>query len=184
MSKYSTCVVIRIDGELRVLCWTINESKTMHRLTVQSCAEYLVAAYIEVGAALREQQGLNVQVDYKQAPSTFEQLQLDARTMGTLFISDDHCETSIYGMQGNVAFRIMHDLGHLSTGLTFSTADEVALALHQWEQVRRCIPADWRERCQAVYQADTIMQSLYCERHGVFPVDQTEFVLAALAAYN
>lgn len=169
---------------IRVLCWTINESKTMHRLTVQSCAEYLVAAYIEVGAALRAQQGLNIQVDYKQAPSTFEQLKLDALTMGTLFISDDHCETSIYGVQGNVAFRTMHDLGHLSTGLTFRTADEVSLALHQWEQVRLHIPTAWRERCQAVYQADTVMQSLYCEKHGSFPTNQTEFVLAALAAYN
>lgn len=156
----------------------------MHRLTVQTCAEYLVAAYIEVGAALREQQGLHIEVSDALAPSTFEALQTDAQEGGVLYISGKHCDTSIYGVQGNVAFRTMHDLGHLSTGLTFSTADEVALALHQWEQVRLCIPADWRERCQAVYQADTIMQSLYCERHGVFPVNQTEFVLAALAAYN
>ena len=154
----------------------------MHKLTMQRCAEYLVAAYIEVAAELREQLGVHIQVDSR-APETFEQLKADAAD-GFLFISDDHCETSIYGVQGNIAFRTMHDLGHLSTGLTFSTEDEVALALHQWEQVRLCIPAAWRERCQAVYQADTIMQSLYCERHGVFPVDQTEFVLAALAAYN
>lgn len=167
---------------IRVLCWTINESKTMHRLTVQTCAEYLVAAYIEVGAALREQYGLQV-VTSNHAPATFEGLQADANR-GLLLVSQEHSDTSIYGVQGNVAFRIMHDLGHLGTGLTFSTADEVALALHQWEQVRLCIRADWRERCQAVYQADTIMQSLYCERHGVFPVNQTEFVLAALAAYN
>lgn len=154
----------------------------MHKLTVQTCAEYLVTAYITVAAELREQVGVHVQVD-SHAPETFEQLKADAAN-GFLFISPEHSDTAIYGTGGNEAFRIMHDLGHLSTGLSFSTADEVALALHQWEQVRLHIPRDWRERCQAVYQADTIMQSLYCERHGVFPVNQTEFVLAALAAYN
>lgn len=166
----------------RVLCWTINESKTMHKLTVQQCAEYLVAAYTAVAAELREQVPVHAQVDSR-APETFEELQADAAN-GFLFISSEHCGTSIYGEHGNVMFRIMHDLGHLSTGLTFSTADEVALALHQWEQVRLHIPPTWRERCQAVYQADTVMQSLYCDRYGVFPTNQTEFVLAALAAYN
>ena len=167
---------------IRVLCWTINESKTMHKITVQQCAEYLVAAYIAVAAELRAQVPVHVQVDSR-APATFEELKRDA-AHGFLLISAEHSDTAIYGTQGNEAFRVMHDLGHLSTGLTFSTADEVALALHQWEQVRLHIPSDWRERCQAVYQADTIMQSLYCERHGEFPTNQTEFVLAALAAYN
>lgn len=154
----------------------------MHKLTMQRCAEYLVAAYIAVAAELREQLGVHVQVDSR-APETFEQLKADAAN-GFLFISSDHSDTAIYGAQGNEAFRIMHDLGHLSTGLSFSTVDEVALALHQWEQVRLYIPREWRERCQAVYQADTIMQSLHCERYGAFPADQTVFVLAALAAYN
>lgn len=154
----------------------------MHKLTVQQCAEYLVAAYTEVAAELREQVGVYVQVASR-APTTFEELKRDAAN-GFLFISSEHSDTAIYGAQGNEMFRTMHDLGHLSTGLSFSTADEVTLALHQWEQVRLHIPREWRERCQAVYQADTIMQSLYCERHGEFPTNQTEFVLAALAAYN
>lgn len=155
----------------------------MHKVTIQTCAEYLVAAYSAVTAQLQVEQGLRVQVDYKQAPQSYAELKRDATELGIVFISDDHSETSIYGVQGNVVFRTMHDLGHLSTGLEFTCADEVALALHQWEQIRLHIPTAWRERCQAVYQADTIMQSLYCERHGVFPADQTAFIYAALAAY-
>lgn len=155
----------------------------MHRLTVQTCAEYLVGAYTRVAAELNTILDLTIEVSEEFAPTTYDGLREGARR-GVLFIASEHSETSIYGVQGNVEFRTMHDLGHLSTGLTFSTADEVALALHQWEQVRLHIPTAWRERCQAVYQADTIMQSLYCERHGVFPVNQTAFVLAALAAYN
>lgn len=156
----------------------------MHKVTIDQCAAYLVAAYINVGEALREQRGLRIEVSDALAPSTFEALLTDAQEGGVLYISGEHCGTSIYGVQGNIAFRTMHDLGHLSTGLSFSTADEVALALHQWEQVRRYIPVSWRERCQAVYQADTIMQSLYCERHGVFPTDQTAFIHTALQAYD
>lgn len=51
MSKYSTCVVIRIDGELRVLCWTINESKTMQKIAtcVTTAGERnLVSAVVEL----------------------------------------------------------------------------------------------------------------------------------------
>lgn len=155
----------------------------MHKLTIQTCAEYLVAAYRAVGADLQAKSGLTVEVTEDFAPETYEGL-CEAARRGILLVATQHSETSIYGVQGNVAFRTMHDLRHLSTGLTFSTADEVALALHQWEQVRLHIPTAWRERCQAVYQADTIMQSLYCERHGEFPTNQTEFVHAALAAYS
>lgn len=156
----------------------------MHTVTINTCAEYLVAAYTAVAEALKADLGLSVQVDSKRAPTSFEELQRDAREHGVVFISEEHSASSIYGVAGNVAFRTVHDLGHLSTGLTWSTADEVALALHQWETLRLHIPVAWRERCQAVYQADTIMQSLYCERHGVFPLDQSEFIHAALAAYN
>lgn len=155
----------------------------MHKLTVRQCAEYLVAAYRHVGAELQAACGLMVEVSDDFGPDTYEGL-CEAARRGVLLVTTEHSENSIYGTEGNVAFRIMHDLGHLSTGLKFTCPDEVALALHQWEQVRRYIPVSWRERCQAVYQADTIMQSLYCERHGEFPTNQTEFVLAALAAYN
>lgn len=161
-----------------------NGELNMHKLTVQTCAEYLVAAYTAVGDELQRELGLKVRVGRKQAPSSLEGLKQDAEDYGVLFVSDEHCDTSMYGVGGNIKFRIMHDLGHLSTGLQMTCADEVALALHQWEQVRLRIPPAWRERCQAVYQADTIMQSLYCERHGTFPSNQTEFVHAALAAYN
>lgn len=155
----------------------------MHKLTIQTCAEYLVAAYRAVGAELIVKSGLTVDVSDFDAPETYDGLCAAAR-VGALLVTTKHSDTSIYGVAGNVDFRIMHDLGHLSTGLKFTCHDEVALALHQWEEIRLHIPADWRERCQAVYQADTIMQSLYCERHGEFPTNQTEFVHAALAAYS
>lgn len=155
----------------------------MHKVTMDQCAAYLVAAYRAVGADLQAKSGLTVEVTEDFAPETYEGLCEGARR-GILLVPTQHSETSIYGVEGNTDFRVMHDLGHLSTGLSFSTADEVALALHQWEQVRRYIPVSWRERCQAVYQADTIMQSLYCERHGVFPTDQTAFIRTALQAYD
>lgn len=155
----------------------------MHKVTIKTCAEYLVQAYSAISGPLAEQLGLTITVRPTYNPATFEELQAQAAT-GTLIIGREHSHMSIYGVEGNVQFRIMHDLGHLSTGLTFSTADEVALALHQWEQIRLWIPVAWRERCQAVYQADTIMQSLYCERHGEFPADQAAFIHDALLAYD
>ena len=155
----------------------------MHKLTIQTCAEYLVAAYRAVGADLQAKSGLTIEVTEDFAPETYEGL-CEAARRGILLVATQHSATSIYGVEGNTDFRVMHDLGHLSTGLKFTCHDEVALALHQWEEIRLHIPTAWRERCQAVYQADTVMQSLYCEKHGSFPTNQTEFVLAALAAYN
>lgn len=155
----------------------------MHKVTIDQCAAYLVDAYRAVSAPLADALGLTVEVRDGAAPTSFEELMVQAGT-GTLYIGTEHSATSIYGVDGNVAFRTMHDLGHIQTKLTFSTADEIALALHQWEELRRYIPVSWRERCQAVYQADTIMQSLYCERHGVFPTDQTAFIHTALQAYD
>lgn len=155
----------------------------MHKVTIDQCATYLVDAYHFVSAPLADALGLTVVVRDGAAPTSFEELMVQAGT-GTLYIGTEHSDTSIYGVEGNVAFRTMHDLGHIQTRLTFSTADEIALALHQWEELRRYIPVSWRERCQAVYQADTIMQSLYCERHGVFPTDQTAFIHTAVQAYD
>lgn len=156
----------------------------MHKVTLKTCAEFLAAAYAAVGQRLlATQPHLSVHLSNTAAPKSFDDLRSDAAA-GLLYISEEHSEHSIYGVAGNTAFRIMHDLGHLSTGLSWSCADEIALALHQWKEIRLHILPGWRERCQAVYQADTIMQSLYCERHGCFPKNQTEFVQAALAAYN
>lgn len=115
------------------------------------------------------------------APEDYETL-CDDFAVGLLVISSDHNDTSVYGAAGNIAFRTMHDLGHLVHGLTFSLADEVSLAMVQWPMIRKYIhKTEFVEVCRDIFMADTVMMSLYHERFGNFPEDQSAFIQQALA---
>lgn len=93
-----------------------------------------------------------------------------------LHVSSAFSEKSIYGLTGNVQFRIAHDLAHIKHALGFTVDAELILAEEHWAELRKSIPIRWRPLCQAIYLADTVSQSLYYERHGKFPEDQRAFV--------
>lgn len=160
----------------------------MEHYTLMAAAALLVDAYKAVTAeylAVMDQQrgsALDIRISDGEfvAPEDYETL-CDDFAVGLLVISNDHNSTSVYGAAGNIAFRTMHDLGHLSHGLTFSLADEVSLAMVQWPLIRKHIhKTEFVEACRDVFMADTVMMSLYNERFGEFPVDQTAFIKQAL----
>lgn len=115
----------------------------------------------------------------KDAPDTFEKLK-ECAAQGQLVVSPEFSESAIYGVSGNITFRVFHDYGHLLYSKDFVTHEEVELAQIQWRDLKAHLPADWHNICHAVYMADTVEQSLYEARTGQFPEDQKSFVLAHL----
>ena len=109
------------------------------------------------------------------APQTLAQTRVSIEH-GPLVIASEHSETSIYGLSGNILFRLFHDLGHLWYGLDTTHEDELRLAKLHWADLRGHIPALWREHCQHVFFADTAAQSQHAAERGCFPVDQRAFV--------
>lgn len=145
---------------------------------LSAAAAVLVSAYKDLLAEYRSIMPLETSVS-ADAPETFEGLKANAAN-GQLIITDAHSEHAIYGGAGNVTFRFFHDYGHLLYNKEFTTADEVELAQLQWADIEPVIPTEWRATCKIVYMADTVEQSLFCDRTGEFPVDQKAFVLDIL----
>lgn len=113
------------------------------------------------------------------APSTYEALKAEAME-GKLRVSSEFSDTAIYGLSGNVTFRVMHDYGHILYDSKFTVEDECSLARTQWLDLKRYIEPEWRDICHVVYLADTVEQSLFEAETGDFPADQRAFVLVHL----
>lgn len=152
---------------------------------------HLVQAYQRVIAAYRQTDqlpaGTVIRIVQKQdhAPQSLPELMEWVDQFKALPIAAEHGERSIYGGDlTNAVFRAFHDAGHYvhSKGMVFT--DEVSLADIQWGELMpelRELGADL-PRCRALYFADTVGQSVYCERTGRFPSDQVAFVEAIFTA--
>ena len=153
------------------------------KFLLAAIAEKLVAAY---KAQIAEYQTLGAKPlelgISDSAPSTFEALCEEAK-QGRLTVTTEHSKTAIYGLSGNVTFRVFHDCGHLLYNKEFTTDDEVDLATMQWQDIKHRIDPEWRELASMVYYANTVYQSRYEAEHGEFPKDQKAFVLDKLNAY-
>jgi hypothetical protein len=80
----------------------------------------------------------------------------------------------------NALFRFWHDYIHLSRGLGYSLADEIAVAEIQKAE----LPSHWVLERELIH-ADVSLQALYHERHKEFVDDQRKFVYCYLkGAYN
>lgn len=106
---------------------------------------------------------------------------------GILFVSELNQDTAIYpdhgGIDGNLWFRHVHDMGHLLYRLGFTAAEERLLHSQLWAaHVEPNLPAIpfVRELCRIVYDADTHGQTEHFEATGEFPVDQMRFAIAYL----
>lgn len=156
----------------------------MNKLQVTMAAQLLAKAYEQVARKLLRGmpagcQRVQVVQTYAEAPSTLAEMRDCIRDNdGVLYVAQEGCAQSIYGGRGNLWFRIMHDLGHLTFGKDTTYKDECDLAMILWQFIADELPADYLCDYAQVYIADTIGQSMYCDEHGVFPVDQAAFVQA------
>lgn len=146
---------------------------------------HLVQAYQRVIAAYRQTDqlpaGTIIRIVPKQdhAPQSLEALVEWVEQFKALPIAAEHGELSIYGGDlTNAVFRAFHDAGHYVHRKAMTFEDEVELAVLQWAELvpeLRALGADL-QRCRVLYFADTVGQSVYCERTGRFPSDQVAFV--------
>lgn len=159
----------------------------MNKLQVTMAAQLLAKAYEQVARKLLRDMPAgcrrvkSVQT-YAEAPSTLvEMCDCILDNDGVLFVAKEGCANSIYGERGNLWFRAMHDLGHLTFDKDTTYEDECELAMILWPLIADELPTDclhYLPTMIQVYIADTIGQSMYCEEHGVFPADQIAFVQA------
>lgn len=120
------------------------------------------------------------------APSSLEELQDEFAECDTITVAREGSGDTIYGHDGNVAFRHWHDYGHIYYGLEMTAEDEVKLVTTQF--IDSILPRMGRESLPAhrqadtkmllLYLADTVGQSLLCENTGHFPANQTMFTLS------
>lgn len=156
----------------------------MNKLQVTMAAQLLAKAYEQVARKLLRDMPAGCQSvkgvqTYAEAPSTLVEMRDCIRdNNGVLYVAQEGCAQSIYGERGNLWFRAMHDLGHLTFGKDTTYKDEIDLAFILWQYIPDHIPSEYWEDCARVYIADTIGQSMYCDEHGVFPADQITFVQA------
>lgn len=159
----------------------------MNKLQVMMAAQLLAEAYKKVAKELlRGMPAGCTRVKevrrYSEAPSTLDEMRsCIADNNGTLYVASEGCENSIYGHTGNLWFRAMHDLGHLTFGMRTTYNDEVALAGILWQLVATHVPTEFLYDCNAVYLADTVGQSIHADLYGHFPDNQVEFVRAMCA---
>jgi len=154
----------------------------VNKLQVTMAAQLLAKAYEQVARKLlRDMPGGCQRVKgvqtYTEAPSTLDEMRDCIRDNGgVLYVAQEGCAQSIYGERGNLWFRAMHDLGHLTFDMRTTYNDEVALAGILWQLVLMHIPAEYWQDCTHVYYADTIGQSMHADEYGYFPADQVSFV--------
>jgi hypothetical protein len=154
----------------------------MDKFTFAAAAAHLVTAYKELIPLYRGFAGNPdiLVVPAPGAPSTYLDLRA-AVEAGCLPVSNSFCDTAIYGRDGNITFRTLHDLGHYWCGEDFSVGGEVRLATHMWPVIASRIPKEWVETCHRLYLIDTVEQSVYAALHdGQFPADQKAFAFARL----
>ena len=106
-----------------------------------------------------------------EAPTTLSDIQATWNTCASYPVSHDYCEHSIYSTKGNMAFRFWHDYLHLNFSATTSIADECEIGMEH----ANCITG----RCERLLMlADTIGQTAYYSRYGVFPELQKQFTVS------
>lgn len=154
----------------------------MNKLQVTMAAQLLAEAYKKVAKELLRAMPagctrVKAVRHYSEAPSSLDEMRSCIQgTGGVLLIAGEGCENSIYGLIGNLWFRAMHDLGHLTFDMRTTYNDEVSLAGILWQLVVVHIPAEYEVDCSRVYFADTIGQSMHADEYEYFPDDQVAFV--------
>lgn len=147
-----------------------------NKYLLASTAAVLVKAYKSVIADYQKILPLDLQVSGN-APSNYDSLISEA-SAGLLRVTSEFSNTAIYGRDGNVTFRVMHDYGHILYKAEFTTEQEVELAKRQWVDIEKYIPQSHKKIAEVVYLADTVEQSKFEALTGEFPKDQKAFVLA------
>lgn len=114
------------------------------------------------------------------APDTYEKVQAEyaecSQSHRGFRVWNGACDNVVFtNAEGNYAFRFWHDVvSHGAGKLAFDTSDEVKAGMMWVRKVAAEFGSQSLE-CQIAY-ADTVGQTLYCDKHGDFPVDQLGFV--------
>lgn len=112
------------------------------------------------------------------APETFLELYMQYSQGHVLAVSNQHCDSSIYGVEGNLLFRIHHDLMHVKHLHDFTFRGEAGAYASAWAELEPYLKC-WRsciDFIHDVYFADTVGQALHFQRTGGFVEDQKAFV--------
>lgn len=134
-----------------------------------------LSAFIVSKAAECKARGWNYHVS-DNAPETYEALKQYADSR-ELPIAGYACDTAIFTPEVNQAFRFWHDVRHLELDKGFTLLDELAVASDHIDEARQ---AGLSPLAIEILNADTSGQSLYHDRWGDFPANQTAFVWSCL----
>jgi len=111
------------------------------------------------------------------APSTYRQLV----ECGKFIVWDGASDATIYGdARVNHAFRAWHDSCHILGHHDFTLAGERAAADLQCAQLLAAYPRA-PGRWLKLIHAEVTGQAEYFARHGIFPLDQLEFIAQYLS---
>jgi len=133
---------------------------------------YRAQVYYQLGALWQEiANSIHHRVD-SDGPNDWNSLRSYYDATGEVYVSDLNCESSIYGIEGNLSFRVVHDWIHLTWGIDFTDEGERHVARIQSSMAESRLGADARN----VTWFDTYGQVLFRQIHGDFPKDQSFFV--------
>lgn len=146
--------------------------------TLPQYAQALVLAFREASKVSRFRNAVGVLPvrEHAEACNSLDDLR-KAVWAGVLPVSTKDSWSSIYGPQGNLDFRVWHDLGHLQYGREMNHEDELKLHVQLWGDIVHLLPEQGKWECNMLYQADTAGQSWYNHFTGEFPFNQTDFCL-------
>lgn len=107
---------------------------------------------------------------------SFEDFKSEVKTRGSMPISSDHCEGTIFGdPEVNIMFRAWHDKIHLDLDEGFGYMEEARVAFAQISE----LPEDWKEE-KLLILTEVIGQAAYHEKTGQFIENQREFTISVL----
>lgn len=94
-----------------------------------------------------------------------------------IIVSTVGCETAIYSLSANIAFRFWHDCIHCLLRKDFSYKGEHEVIMYQLAELRELGVSD---NALEVFTADTVGQVRYYYQHNEFVKDQHRFITACL----
>lgn len=101
----------------------------------------------------------------------FEEFKEETKTRGTMPISADHCENSIFASKSvNVAFRAWHDQVHIEMNEDFGYCAESRVAFKQAAE----LPEDWGYE-KMLIMCEIIGQAMHHDKYNEFVGNQMEF---------
>jgi hypothetical protein len=118
-------------------------------------------------------------VPVEDAPDNMDKLAVafvNAKRTGVFPVWEGGSAKTVYGSkEANWAFRYLHDIAHIQSGLGMTTLEEVELAVQESAKIAKAMGEGSAE--QTVFLIDTACQSIYEQQQGEFPDNQLAFAV-------